>query len=137
MVDTLSRKKRSWNMGRIKCRDTEPERVVRSLLHRMGYRYSLKRRDLPGKPDLVLVKHRTIVFVHGCFWHRHRDCKMAYTPKSRREFWLKKFRENTARDKRVVNELRRFGWRVIVVWECETEKRGDYLQRRLIRAIER
>lgn len=106
-------------MSRIRCRDTGPERAVRSLLHRLGYRFRLHGRKLPGKPDVVLPRHRTVVLVHGCFWHRHARCGFAYTPKTRPRFWQAKFDANVARDRRVILELRRQGWRVVVVWECE------------------
>ena len=119
MVDTLPPEKRSWNMSRIRGRDTSPERLVRSLLHRLGYRFRLNRKDLPGRPDIVLPKHRTVVFVHGCFWHRHEGCRYAYTPKSRTEFWQRKFARNVARDREVRDALERQGWRVLWVWECE------------------
>jgi DNA mismatch endonuclease, patch repair protein len=106
-------------MSRIRSKDTKPEIAVRSLLHRMGYRFRLHRRDLPGKPDIVLPKHRTVVLVHGCFWHRHKGCKYAYIPRSRVDFWEKKFAENVERDNRNRKDLRREGWKVIVVWECQ------------------
>jgi len=120
-MDRISREHRSWNMSRIRGRDTKPEKAVRSLLHRMGYRFRLHGRDLPGRPDIVLPKHRTVIFVHGCFWHRHRGCKYAYTPKSRVGFWAKKFRANRLRDRRNEISLRERGWNVLVVWECELE----------------
>ena len=120
MVDRISREHRSWNMSRIRSRDTKPEKIVRSLLHRMGYRFRLHRKDLPGKPDIVLPKYQTVIFVHGCFWHRHPRCRFAYTPRSRVHFWQKKFADNIARDQRVRRQLRRLGWKVIVVWECQT-----------------
>lgn len=107
-------------MSRIRGKDTTPEVAVRSALHRLGYRFRLHRRDLPGRPDIVLPKHGTVIFVHGCFWHRHARCRYAYTPKSRVEFWQRKFQQNVERDRRVQRELRRLGWKVIVVWECET-----------------
>lgn len=107
-------------MSRIRGRNTKPELLVRSLLHRMGYRFRVHRRDLPGCPDITLPCHKVVVFVHGCFWHRHRGCKFAYTPKSRQDFWEAKFRENTARDQRHGISLRRLGWRTAVIWECET-----------------
>lgn len=118
-MDRLTKKRRSWNMSRIRSRDTKPELIVRSLLHRMGYRFRLHRKDLPGKPDIVLPKYRTVVFVHGCFWHRHKGCKYAYTPKSRIDFWQEKFHENIERDKKRQIELKRLGWKIIVIWECE------------------
>ena len=120
MTDTLSREKRSWNMSRIRNRDTKPELVVRSMLHRLGYRFRLHRPDLPGRPDIVLPKYHTVVFVHGCFWHRHRKCRFAYSPKSRINFWQNKFKQNVARDKKVRSQLESLGWHVVVIWECET-----------------
>ena len=119
MADRISRAHRSWNMSRIRSKDTGPELIVRSLLHRMGYRFRLHRKDLPGRPDIVLPRYRTVVFVHGCFWHRHRDCKHAYTPKSRISFWKSKFAQNVSRDRRVRTELAAAGWNVVIVWECE------------------
>ena len=121
-MDTLTPERRSWNMSRIRSSDTTPERLVRSLLHRMGYRFRLHRKDLPGRPDIVLPRYRTVVLVHGCYWHRHPDCHLAYTPKSNREFWLTKFAENVRRDSRQYEELGALGWRVMVVWECETKE---------------
>lgn len=118
-MDIISKEKRSWNMSRIRSKDTKPEKIVRSLLHRMGYRFRLHVKDLPGKPDIVLPKYKTVIFVHGCFWHRHKGCKYAYTPKSRIEFWEKKFADNIARFKIVKNELTHLKWKVVVIWECE------------------
>lgn len=122
MVDIISKEKRSWNMSRIKGKDTKPELIVRSLLHMMGYRFRLHRKDLPGKPDIVLPKYRTVIFVHGCFWHRHKDCKYAYNPKSRTSFWQNKFKENIERDNKKQAELKKIGWEVIVIWECDLRK---------------
>ncbi len=121
-MDIISKEKRSWNMSRIRSRDTQPEKLVRSLLHRMGYRFRLHRNDLPGKPDIVLPRYKMAVFVHGCFWHRHAGCKYAYTPKSRREFWQRKFKANVERHRTVERLLRESGWRVVVIWECELRK---------------
>jgi DNA mismatch endonuclease (patch repair protein) len=129
-MDSITQEHRSWNMSRIKGRDTEPEMIVRSVLHRLGLRFRLHKRDLPGRPDITLKKYRTVVFVHGCFWHRHRKCSMAYSPKSNQKFWSDKFKANVDRDRTVVGTLRRMGWRVIVVWECQTSER-DVLSRRL------
>ncbi|HCO27064.1 MAG: very short patch repair endonuclease [Gimesia sp.] len=120
MADRISPEHRSWNMSRIKNRDTKPELIVRSLLHRMGYRFRLHRKDLPGKPDIVLPKYKTVIFVHGCFWHRHKGCKYAYNPKSRVDFWKKKFASNVKRDITASKELESNGWKVIIIWECET-----------------
>ncbi len=121
-MDTISQEKRSWNMARIRSKDTQPEKMVRSLLHRMGYRFRLHRQNLPGKPDIVLPQYRIALFVHGCFWHRHIGCKYAYTPKSRPEFWQKKFKANVERHKTVERLLKKAGWRVVVIWECELRK---------------
>jgi len=130
-MDTLSKDKRSWNMSRIKGKDTKPELIVRSILHQLGYRFRLHRKDLPGRPDIVLKKYRAVIFVHGCFWHRHEGCRFAYEPKSRQEFWRKKFRENIARDKEKRIELEKLGWKVHVIWECETRTDLKRLENRL------
>jgi DNA mismatch endonuclease (patch repair protein) len=121
-------------MSRIRGKDTKPEKLVRSLLHRMGYRFRLHRRDLPGTPDIVLPKYKTVLFVHGCFWHRHKSCKYAYTPKSRVEFWQEKFRSNVDRDKKARRALKQNGWQVVVIWECQT-KDLDRLASRLDRCL--
>lgn len=121
-MDRLLPQHRSWNMSRIKSRDTAPELSVRSALHRLGFRFRKATGEkLPGKPDIVLPKHRTAVFVHGCFWHRHKGCPFAYTPKSRTSFWASKFAGNVKRDARAIRKLRRLGWRVITIWECKTK----------------
>jgi DNA mismatch endonuclease (patch repair protein) len=133
-MDRLTRSHRSWNMSRIRGKDTTPELLVRSALHRMGYRFRLHRKDLPGRPDIVLSRYNTVVFVHGCFWHRHPGCSQAYTPKSRLSFWQNKFNQNVERDAAVSAELQRQGWKVVVVWECEVKARG--FEERLARAIE-
>jgi DNA mismatch endonuclease (patch repair protein) len=112
-------------MSRIKGKDTKPEKIVRSILHKAGFRFRLNRKDLPGKPDIVLPKYKSVILVHGCFWHRHPRCKYAYTPKSRVTFWQKKFSENIERDKFVKRELRKMGWRTIVVWECELKNEKE------------
>lgn len=129
MTDTLSRQRRSWNMSRIRGRDTVPEKRARSILHRMGYRFRLHRKDLPGRPDIVLPKHRTLIFVHGCFWHRHPGCRFAYMPKSRVRFWQNKFQENVVRDRERENYLAHADWNVGVIWECETHVEDDLRQR--------
>lgn len=122
-MDSLTPERRSWNMQRIRRSDTRPERIVRSALHRLGYRFRLDGgKSLPGKPDVVLPKYRTAVFVHGCFWHRHAGCQFAYNPKSRTDFWQHKFNVNVQRDKLVRDKLCSAGWRVIEVWECQTGK---------------
>ena len=122
-MDSLSPKHRSWNMSRIKSRDTKPELIVRSMLHRRGYRFRLHRNDLLGKPDIVLPRYKKIIFVHGCFWHRHEGCRYAYNPKSRVEFWQDKFVSNIKRDQKVQDALIQLGWEIYVIWECETKKK--------------
>lgn len=107
-------------MGRIRGRDTSPEIAVRSALHRLGYRFRLHAKNLPGKPDIVLPKWKHIILVHGCFWHRHESCKFAYMPKTRSEFWAEKFEGNITRDKATVQALEKMGWQVTIIWECET-----------------
>jgi len=119
MTDRISKERRSWNMSRIRNKDTGPERTVRSMLHRMGYRFRLHSKNLPGSPDIVLPKYRTVIFVNGCFWHRHQGCPSTYTPKSRPAFWQSKFITNVERDKENVNRLLKLGWRVEIIWECE------------------
>lgn len=118
-MDSLTPERRSWNMSRIRGKDTKPELRVRSLLHSLGFRFRLNRKDLPGKPDIVLPKYRTAVYVHGCFWHRHRECQFAYTPKSNPQFWTNKFSRTIERDAEVAVALKREGWSQVVVWECE------------------
>lgn len=118
LMDIFSPQKRSWNMSRIKSKDTAPEMRVRSALHRAGYRFRLHVKDLPGKPDIVLPKYKTVIFVHGCFWHRHKGCSKATTPSTNQEFWKKKFQQNVGRDKRNQAKLKKLGWKVVVVWEC-------------------
>ncbi len=125
---------RSRNMAAIKGRDTKPELTVRKLLHRLGYRFRLHRRDLPGTPDIVLPKYRTVIFVHGCFWHRHAGCRFSTNPKTRSEFWMKKFHQNIERDKRHFQEIEALNWKALVVWECEL-KNIDTLRLRLLNAI--
>ena len=126
-MDTLTKEKRSWNMSRITGRNTKPEILLRSLLHRKGFRFRLHDKRLPGKPDIVLPKHRTVIFVNGCFWHRHNNCEYAYTPKSRQEFWLNKFQGTVQRDQEKQKMLADLGWQVLVVWECELKGNNSLL----------
>lgn len=121
MVDTLSPAERSERMARIKGRDTKPEIWVRRALHAFGYRFRLHRRDLPGRPDIVLPKYRTVVFVHGCFWHAH-TCQKGRIPGTRSAFWEAKFEGNEKRDARNMRALRAAGWRVLTIWECGLSK---------------
>lgn len=120
-MDKVSKDKRSEIMSRVRSKNTKPEMKVRSALHKAGYRFRLHRKDLPGKPDIVLPKHGTVIFVHGCFWHRH-DCKKATTPKSNEEYWKKKFERNVNSFSKSKSKLIGLGWKVLVVWECQTEK---------------
>ncbi len=136
MTDTLTSEHRSWVMSRIRSGNTKPELVVRSLLHRSGFRFSLGCKTLPGKPDIVLRKYRTVIFVHGCFWHRHEGCRQASVPKTRREFWDEKFRRNVDRDRRNRSELEAKGWRVLVVWECEVLKDPLGVLERLVHELD-
>ena len=135
-MDNISKERRSWNMSRIKSANTAPELSVRSALHRLGFRFRLHQKTLPGKPDIILPRLRTVVLVHGCFWHRHPGCVFAYVPKSRQAFWQRKFDENVARDQRVRGELRKSGRRVLVIWECQTTDSAR-LTARLERALSR
>ena len=135
-MDKVSRERRSWNMSRIRGKDTKPEVAVRAILHRMGYRFRIHRSDLPGKPDIVLPKYRTVISVHGCFWHRHEGCALAYTPKSCVEFWTKKFANNVERDRRNQRQLKQLGWNVVCVWECEVKKDTGALEERLQSILE-
>lgn len=125
MADVHTPEQRSYNMSRIKGRDTKPEKTLRSLLHRNGFRFRIHYSKLPGRPDIVLPKYRSVIFVHGCFWHRHPGCRYAYTPKSRTEFWNEKLNGNVERDRENISLLRKAGWYPIIVWECELKKNAD------------
>ena len=129
MTDIVDRDKRSEIMSRIRGRDTEPEMIVRRIAHGLDFRFRLHRRDLPGSPDLVFPRHRAVVMVHGCFWHRHPGCKYAYNPKTRVRFWEDKFEGNVVRDRRNETALDELGWRVMVVWECETRDQEAVAER--------
>lgn len=123
MSDPLDPAARSALMGRIRGADTAPEWILRSGLHRLGFRYRLQAKELPGRPDLLLPKHRAALFVHGCFWHRHPGCRHATTPKGNAEYWQAKLDANRRRDARNQRQLRALGWRVKVVWECQLKAR--------------
>jgi DNA mismatch endonuclease (patch repair protein) len=135
MADKLTPEHRSWNMSRILSKNTTPEKVVRSILHRMGYRFSLHRKDLPGCPDIVMPKYRTVIFVHGCFWHLHAGCSQGRIPATRRDFWENKLSGNAKRDKQHQRVLRQLGWRVITVWACDVEHRKEKVAHRLSRLL--
>lgn len=119
MVDTVAPERRSEIMGRVRGKNTQPELVLRRLVYAAGYRYRLHRRDLPGTPDLIFAGRRKVLFVHGCFWHRHENCPSTRTPKSKVEFWTSKFERTRARDSEVLAALTSLGWTTLVVWECE------------------
>ena len=122
-MDIVSREKRSKLMSGIKGKNTKPEIIVRSLLFKMGYRFRIHVNNLPGKPDIVLHKHNIVIFVHGCFWHRHENCKFSYMPKSNVEFWINKFEKTLMNDQYNQIELNRSNWKVQIVWECQTRDR--------------
>lgn len=122
MVDIKSPDARSLNMSKIRSRDTKPEMWLRKRLFERGYRYRKNANNIPGHPDAWLAKYNTAIFVHGCFWHRHRDCKYAYMPKSRVNFWQDKFQKNTERDQKVREELLARGTKMLIVWECTVKK---------------
>ena len=123
-MDTLTPQKRSWNMSQIPSKDTIPELTVRSFLHRQGFRFRLHVKTLPGHPDVVLPKYRTVIEVRGCFWHRHHGCRQATTPSTNVEFWQEKFKRNVERDEKTEKQLSKLGWNLIVVWECELKNDG-------------
>ena len=136
MVDKLSVAHRSWNMSRIRGKDTKPELTLRSMLHRAGYRFRLHDKRLPGRPDIVFGKYRTVVFVNGCFWHRHEGCPDAATPQTRKEFWIGKLEGTVERDKRKVAQLKSLGWRVKTVWECDLKNNPKRVLEDVCRRIE-
>lgn len=137
MADTLTRRQRSERMGRIRGKDTKPEMRVRKLVHSMGYRYRLHRKDLPGNPDLVFPARRKAIFIHGCFWHRHPSarCRLARLPKSRLDFWLPKLEENHRRDKRNLSKLKALGWAAMTIWECQISK-NQVISKRIRKFLE-
>jgi len=118
-MDRLSTKDRSYQMSLVKSKNTVPELAVRKLVFSMGHRYRIHGAGIPGKPDLVFSRKKKVIFVHGCFWHRHDDCKKATTPASNTEYWLPKFAKTIERDRQSLESLRELGWRILVVWECE------------------
>lgn len=119
MADVHTNTQRSYNMSRIKGKNTKPEMLVRKFLHTQGFRYKLHDKTLPGKPDLVLPKYKTVIFIHGCFWHGHRNCKYFTIPKTRTEWWTEKINKNIANDVKAVKLLKKEGWKIITVWECK------------------
>jgi len=122
MADVHSKETRSYNMSRIRSKDTRPEMLVRRFLHKNGFRYRLHVKNLPGKPDIVMPKYKTVIFIHGCFWHGHERCKYFVVPKTRTEWWLNKIGTNISNDTNVETALQSAGWKVIKVWECQLKK---------------
>lgn len=135
MADVHSKLVRSFNMKMIRAKDTKPEVLVRKFIFSKGFRYKLYDRTLPGRPDLVLPKYRTVLFVHGCFWHAHQGCKYFVVPKTRTDWWVSKLDKNRKNDQKHLNELKKAGWKVITIWECEL--RGDKLERTLASLIKK
>lgn len=136
MVDVFTKAKRREVMARIKGCDTKPEKMVRSLVHRMGFRFSLHRKDLPGKPDIVLPRLGKVIFVHGCFWHGHASCRRATIPTTNTAYWTEKIAKNKVRDAKTKRLLRRAGWHVLIVWECEIAQ-TEKLTKKLMRFLNR
>ncbi len=134
-MDVHSKEVRSYNMSRIKGKDTKPEETVRKYLFSQGFRYRKNDKKLPGTPDIVLPKHKTVIFVNGCFWHGHEGCKYFVWPKNNAEFWHKKIRDNILRDQRKVQALDLLGWKVIVVWECKIKSDKENTLKNLIKEI--
>lgn len=135
MTDNISKERRSFVMSRVRSRDTKPEKIVRSVLFSMGFRFRLCQKNLPGKPDIVLKKYKTVIFVHGCFWHGHENCKNARIPKSNIDFWKGKIERNKQRFEEVSRQLREQGWNVVVIWECEIRKHFEDAMKKLIETI--
>ncbi|MCL2742231.1 MAG: DNA mismatch endonuclease Vsr [Planctomycetaceae bacterium] len=129
MADHLTKEKRSWNMSRIRSKETAPEIAFRKLIYRAGFRYRLYDKTLPGKPDLVMKKHKIIVFIHGCFWHGHENCRRGNKPKTHKKYWNAKIKGNVARDRKNITTLENSGWRVFAVWECELKDLETVLQK--------
>lgn len=130
MADVHDKVTRSKNMAAIKGRNTKPEMLVRRFLHANGFRYKLHDKSLPGKPDIVLPKYKTVIFVHGCFWHGHKGCKYFVVPKTRTEWWLNKINGNIANDKKAIKALKKEGWKIINLWECDHLKPFQFLLNR-------
>ncbi|MGG1921715.1 DNA mismatch endonuclease Vsr [Chryseobacterium sp. NRRL B-14798] len=121
-MDIWSKEKRSEVMSKIRGKNTKPEMILRSQLFMKGFRFRIHKKDLPGKPDIVLPKYKTVIFVHGCFWHYHKDCREGRIPATNSKFWEEKLSKNIDRDEKYIKELQQLGWKVIVIWECEIEK---------------
>lgn len=136
VYDPLTPQERSERMSRIRAKDTGPEKAVRRVVYEMGYRYRLHLADLPGKPDLVFIKRKKIIFVHGCFWHQHQKCKIYVQPKTKTEFWFEKLNSNVQRDKKHQRFLKKDGWAILVIWECQIKQIAS-LKKRIRRFLEK
>lgn len=139
MVDHIPKSRRSWLMSRVRGKDTQPELVVRKCAHSLGLRFRLHRSDLPGRPDLVFPGRGMVIFVHGCFWHRHRGCRKASVPSTRHHFWMDKFQRNVSRDAQSARALRRLGWSVATIWECQTKdavKLENLVRKKVFRRVQ-
>ncbi len=134
-MDKVTKQQRSLNMSHIRGSDTSLEIRVRKYLHNYGFRYRKNDKKLPGKPDIVLKKYGTVIFVNGCFWHHHTNCKLAYTPKTNVEFWDRKFEKNTENDRKHIRELRKMGFHVITIWECRLKRNFDKEMKRVMRLL--
>lgn len=135
MTDNISKERRSFIMSRVRSRDTKPEKIVRSILFSQGFRFRLCQKNLPGKPDIVLKKYKTVIFIHGCFWHGHENCKKSGLPQSNADFWKNKIERNKQRFNEVAGQLRAQGWKVVVIWECEIRKHFEDTMKKLIEMI--
>ena len=131
-MDMWSKEKRSEVMTRIRSKNTKPEKILRSLLHNVGLRFRIHREDLPGKPDIVFPRQKLVVFVHGCFWHFHKDCREGRIPSSNSIFWRNKLQKNVDRDQRNIDRLQKDGWKVIVIWECEIENYPEKFVKKVV-----
>jgi DNA mismatch endonuclease (patch repair protein) len=129
MADTLTKEQRSFNMSRIRDKNTKPEIIIRSMIHKMGFRFRLHDKTLPGKPDIVLPRHKKIIFIHGCFWHLHNCRYGRVKPKTNADFWQAKRLSNKIRDKKNLVELKKLGWQILVVWECQIKKMPILMQK--------
>lgn len=134
-MDHLTKKQRSENMRKVRSEDSKPEVILRSLLHRLGFRFRVNVKHMPGKPDVVLHKYKTTIFVHGCFWHGHEKCKRATIPSTNRTFWVNKLRKNKKNDERKVMEIIRMGWHPLVVWECEIMRNPHAVTQKIVKFL--
>ncbi|HAO08160.1 MAG TPA: very short patch repair endonuclease [Chryseobacterium sp.] len=134
-MDILSKQKRSEVMSKIRGKNTKPELILRSQLFRNGFRFRIHKKSLPGKPDIVLPKYKTVIFVHGCFWHYHQDCREGRIPSTNSKFWKEKLLKNIEKDERHIKALQELKWKVIVVWECEIEKNTEQTLEKLLAEI--